>query len=597
MSAAPGRPQQANAPSRGRPRSGRGGRRCVRARLVRIALLMSALLAGCGGGSGGGDAGSPSPAPAPAPSPDSPPPPPPPSAPAPAPAAWSTATIGGGGAALYGCDSGAPLEGFSTYRYVRAGAANGNGSRAQPFGSVQAAYASVGSGQRATICVEEGSYTENVGAEPDDMARGYRLVGAFAAGSGFTQRHLAGTLSRISAANASQAVLRFGNHGEIVVDGFDLSGGLRGLYVNGYAAGRKLAVRNNLVHHNGVVVNSGADLPPGASENSIGGVVVSGSDVLVEYNEVHSNDGAHNGAGLNIGGAASSESNRLDNGTLSIGTALARVRYNRIHHNTLRYDTPHGAGITLNMNARVERNLVWANQALKWNAGGGEGVGGGLIAQSPNATVTLADNWFEGNRALKAGAGFFFDEASIATAYNNVVVNNDGESAICVDGRAGGNAATDRSWLTLVHNTIALNAGAGVMVQDSTLHAFDNLFWHNGAVADLTASTGGAQAEALLADRNAMKGSYGGLPGFAVTGAVSLEAAQPFTASALLPFGQLSVASVDLRPTAAVGSDTRWTFPAAFSHTGALTQAPAFDADAQARPAGAPVQYGAYQRP
>jgi len=473
------------------------------------------------------------------------------------------------------------FEGFTSYRYVRAGASGGNGSRAQPYGSVQAAHASVASGQKVTICVEGGSYSENVGAEPDDMSRGYRLIGGFVAGSDFTRRDVVASPSRIAAASASAPVLRFGNHGEIVVDGFELSGGLRGLYVNGYAANRKLVVRNNLVHHNGVVIGTAASLPAGVSENSLGGVVASGSDVLVEYNEIHSNDGAHNGAGLNIGGAASSEENRVVDGSLAIGTALARVRYNRIHHNTLRWDTPHGAGITLNMNARVERNLVWANQALKWSANGGDGVGGGLISQSPLATVTLADNWFEGNRALKAGAGFFFDEASIATAYNNVVIGNDGDSAVCVDGRAGGDAASDRSFLTLVHNTVALNSGAAVMVQDSTLHAFDNLFWRNDGGNDLVAAIGGAQAETLLADANAM----------------NLDAVQVFTSSTLLPFGQLSLASVDLRPTQAVGATTLWSFTPAYSHAGALTKAPALDAAAQARSAGQPVQYGAYQRP
>ncbi|MEW6707778.1 MAG: right-handed parallel beta-helix repeat-containing protein [Pseudomonadota bacterium] len=555
--------------------------------------LWIAVLAACGGGGGSGNglaapssSGTPAPAPVPTPAPAPAP------APTAAPGAWSTATIGGGGALLYGCDTGTASDGFTRFLYVRPGAA-GNGTRANPYGSVQAAFAAVGAGEKATLCVEEGSYTENVGALDDDMSRGYRLVGGFRSGSGYSQRDTTQALSRIAAASSALPVLRLGNHGEIVVDGFELSGGLRGLQVHGYAAGRKLTVRNNLVHHNGRVIRSAADVPAGVDANSLGGVVVSGSEVLVEYNEIHANDGGRNGAGLHIGGPADSEANRLVDGQLVIGTALATVRYNRIHHNTLRYDTPHGAGITLNTNALVQHNLVWANQGLKWDSAGGDGVGGGLIAQRPLATVTVAHNWFEGNRALKGGAAIFFDEASIGTAHDNVVVGNEGDGAIAVDGRAGGDAAGDRGYLTLVHNTVALNSGAAVLVQDSTLHAFNNLFWHNTGAADLHLAGGGDLAEAVNADRNVMKGSYVGMAGVNVANASNLEGAAVFASASLRPFGELSIASVDLRPTAAAGSDTRASFAPAHEHAGALTQPPAFDAAGVTR--ATPVAPGAYQ--
>jgi hypothetical protein len=511
------------------------------------------------------------------------------------PGAWSQADVGGGGAALYGCDTGTAQDGFATFRYVRAGA-TGDGTRAQPFGTLQAAYASVGSSQKVTICVEEGTYHENVGAESDDMARGYRFVGAFEAGSGFARRHIAGGLSQVVAASAAAPVLRLGNHGDITVDGFDLSGGLRGLYVNGYAAGRKLAVRNNRIHHNGAMIASAADLPAGASENSLGGVVASGSDVIVEYNEIHDNQGAHNGAGLNLGEAASSEQNTLDaGGTLHVGNSQAVIRYNRIHHNVLRWDTPHGAGMTLNVNALVQRNVFWANESLKWAGTGGNGVGGGMIAQKPVATVTVVDNWFEGNRALTAGAGIFFDEATIGTAADNVVIRNDGASAVCVDGRAGGDASADRSFMTLAHNTIAWNTGAAAMVEDSTLRAYNNLMWHNAGAGDVVLQGGGALAEDARADHDVMRGGapFGGLT---LVAATDLEAAVPFVSTTLAATGQLSLGVVDLRPTAAVGSDALATFAPAFAWSGALAAPPATDAAGAARGATG-LKYGAYQGP
>jgi hypothetical protein len=567
--------------------------------LARVALMMALVLAGCGGGGGDADpppASGPTPSPSPpppSPLPPPPPPPPPPPAPPPPPVSdWAQVGVGGGGADLHGCDTGTASEGFTVFRYLRAGA-QGHGSRESPFGSLQAAYASVGAGQKATLCVEEGTYTENVGGEADDMARGLRWVGGFASGSGFTRRRLDGGLSRVVAASPQAPVLRMGNHGHITVDGFDLSGGLRGLYINGYAAGRTLVVRNNRVHHNGLVVATAADLPPGASENSIGGVVVSGSQVLVEHNEIHANDGAHNGAGLNIGAAATSEQNRMVDGTLVPGSALATVRYNAIHHNTLRWDTPHGAGVTLNTNAVFQRNIVWANAGLKWAGAGGHGVGGGLIAQRPHATVTVSDNWFEGNTALNAGAGLFFDEATIGTAYNNVVVRNEGESAVCVDGRAGGDTANDRSYMTLVHNTIAWNSGAAVMVQDATLRAHNNLMWRNGGAADVVLSGGGALPQDALADHNVMRAG-GGTPGLVVTNSLPLDHAAPFTDDSLAQPGSLSLGVVGLRPRPIAAGPALAAFQPALDHGGALRSPPPVDAAGAPRGAAA-AAYGAYQ--
>jgi hypothetical protein len=238
---------------------------------------------------------------------------------------------------------------------------------------------------------------------------------------------------------------------------------------------------------------------------------------------------------------------------------------------------------------------VWANQSLKWSGQGGDGVGGGLIAQSPHATVTIADNWFEGNRALKCGAAFFADEASVASAYDNVVIGNDGDSAICLDGRAGGDADTDRSYMTLANNTVALNTGAAVLVQDATLHAFNNLFWHNAAADDLTLSEGGAQPQVVFADANVMKGSYGARPGVTVSNAANLEAASVFVSPTLAAFGQLSLGAIDLRPGSAVGSSGLWVFTPALAYAGALAQVPGFDAQGVARVQGS-VRFGAYQQ-
>lgn len=516
------------------------------------------------------------------------------------PAAWSTVMPGGGSVPLYGCNTGTDTgDGFNVFRYVRPGAAPGGaGTQASPFNSLHAAWASVTGSMKAVICVEQGTLTENAGGATDAMNRHFKLVGGFVTGTGFGQRSVAlGTATKVQATNATSIPLTLGNHGHITVDGFELTGGARGLYIWGYAAGRVLVVRNNHVHGNGAVITQAADVPAGYDINSLGGMVISGSDVTVEYNDVYDNDGGHNGAGINIGQAAGSEQNTFAGGTLTVGTSLARVRYNRIHGNVLRADTPHGAGLTLNINAVVERNLVWNNQGLKWaNALGGAGVGGGMIAQLPFATVDVRNNWFEGNRATKAGAAIFLDEATFGTVSNNVVANNDGFGAIFVDGQGSGDAATGRSFATIVHNTVVLNTGPGIGVQDSVVHAYNNLMWHNGGTGDFGTMTGGAQPEVVTADRNVMRGNFAGVPNFTVSNATDLEAVTPVASATLQAFGTLSVATADLKPAGGVGvpSTLSLAVTPAFTYPGAMTTGPSTDVMGTARASGS-ARSGAYQ--
>ncbi|TFZ05937.1 hypothetical protein EZ313_04600 [Ramlibacter henchirensis] len=514
-------------------------------------------------------------------------------------APFTSAVPGGGGLALYGCSAGQDSgDGFNVFLYVRAGATGGTGSRAAPLGSLQAAYSAITGSQKATICVEEGTFTESVGnAAADSIGRHYRFVGGFLAGTDFSQRSVSPGRATVIQPPAGQSALHLGNHGHITVDGFELTGGLRGLYVAGYAAGRTLAVRNNTVHHNGIVVHAPADVPAGATPDTIGGLVVGGSTVVVEYNDVYANDGARNGAGIHVRAPSGSEQNVLSGGTLTPGPSMAYVRYNRIHGNTLRYDTPHGAGLTISSNAVVERNIVWGNQALRWSGPqGGDGVGGGMIAQLPHATVDVRNNWFEGNRALKAGAGIFLDEATVGTVVDNVVLRNEGAGAIFIDGRAAGDAPGDRGYGTIAHNTVLLNTGAALGVQDSQVHAFNNVFWRNGSGSDFLFMEGGLQPSIVLADRNVMRPAWPASPHVSVSGVTTLELVEsPFAATSFAPAGSVSLGVADLRPAAGAGipSDLASTLVPAFSWSGALTQSPPLDADGAGRPA--LVRAGAFQ--
>lgn len=485
-----------------------------------------------------------------------------------------------GARVTHGCEPGGAASG-AAYLFVDAAApAGGSGAREAPLDAVQAALRAVQKGQRAVICVAAGTYVEHAAAAEDVFGAGTEItvVGGFQPGSGFAVRDSLRHVTTLRAPDRSQAALQIGNIRAFTLDGLAITGGLHGVLVKGgYSAGRSLTVRNCHVHGNGVEGQRGLQ---GA------GMKLSAGRILVEHNLIEGNAGGQGGGGLSLAAAPSSEQNRLDGGTLTIGAALARITRNVVQDNVLRHDTPHGAGVAVSMNAVIDHNLIRRNRGFPPLDGpGGHAVGGGVIAQHPAITVTISENRIEGNSAPKAGGGVLIDEGSIGTIVNNVIAGNEGDGAIAVDGRAGGREEGDRSYATIVNNTVVGNSRAAIFVQDSRAAIFNNVLWKNGPADFIVASNGGL-AEAVVADHNLLSSGGGAGAGLEL-GARNLRGKDPLLAG-----------EGDLRPgerSPALDAGAARVTPA-LAHEGALVAAPAADIDGVTRPQGAGVDLGAFER-
>ena len=411
------------------------------------------------------------------------------------------AGIGGNGYADYGCINDASRPSGWSALFVRAGG-SGTGTRSNPFGNIGLAIAAAGA-TRTVICVASGNYSENLNL---GMQRRYMLVGGL--NSGFTARDAIATPTTVTAADVSEHVMRAEAPAELVIDGFAVTGSNdRGIAVTAWDANERITLLNNHVHHNGCSTPT--------ARTDCGGIEVGGGrTVVVEIanNVVEANGGGHHGAGINIGGTTESlgtlnQTTGANDGfgdVLTMTGLVAKVHHNIVRNNRL-YEAslPHGAGLAIGMHGDVHHNEFFGNDTV--SDGDHYGVGGGLIGQHDRgasasvALLVVRSNWFEANRASKAGSAIFLDQFNVGYVYNNIVVKNVGTGAILVDGNcgdtcAGSNGNNGRNFVTLLNNTVADNDGAGLAVQDSTAHLYFNLFWRNrdSTVAGDIASMDGA---------------------------------------------------------------------------------------------------------
>ena len=415
----------------------------------------------------------------------------------------STIGIGGNGYLDYGCTNDAMRPAGWNGVFVRAGA-TGNGTRANPFGTIGQAIAAAGT-TRTVVCVAGGTYVENIDF---GMQRRHILAGGLNAD--FTARNALASPTTVRPADVDEHVMHAEAPAELTIDGFVVTGSNdRGIEATAWDANERITLRNNHVHHNGCTTPT--------ARTDCGGIDVGGGrTVAVEIanNLVEENGGGHHGGGINIGGGTENLGT-LDQatgandgfGTVVTMTGLvANVHHNMIRNNRL-YEAslPHGAGMAIGMHGDVHHNVFFGNDTV----GDGDhfGVGAGLIGQHDRggsasvALLVVRNNWFEANRTTKAGSAIFLDQYNVGYVYNNVVVKNFGTGAILVDGNCGDtcdgpNGNQGRNFATILYNTIADNEGAGLAVQDSTAHVYFNVFWRNrdpdagGDIASMGGSPG-----------------------------------------------------------------------------------------------------------
>ena len=355
-----------------------------------------------------------------------------------------------------------------------------DGSAAKPFRTIQAAVNAAGA--NATIKVAAGTYKENV-TIPD---KGLTLLGGFTgATSAQYAQNKAGDfatsdpskhVTKIAAKSKSSPVVFLNNITEktIRVEGFTISGGNHGVYVEGdFQQFPNVTISRNVIEKNGP-----AALQDGGDGFAIyGGGIYSNNATVTITNNLIRNNNANRGAGILVG-------SRSD----------YSITKNRIYSNTGWDD--HGGGVMLVPmpvsapgKGRFAYNTVRDNVAAKafdYGWAGGILVAGDL---DPSAIkkVTLDHNIWTGNYAPTAGGAIFADNGATVVLDHELVYKNRTQSGhaggIYVDGDGGGTGSS----MTIDHCTVADNSnggdnlGNGVYVEEySKVTVKNSIFWGNG---------------------------------------------------------------------------------------------------------------------
>jgi CSLREA domain-containing protein len=268
------------------------------------------------------------------------------------------------------------------------------------------------------------------------------------------------------------------------------------------------------IYHNTIYSNTASALTPPDG----GGVMVTGSGThgLINYNDILSNT-ARFGGGIAVEDSASPaihyntiQANRayttgsttMGGGGIYVYQASASIEHNQILNNTASgdpsaYPFPHGGGVYLDSvtSATVADNEIRGN-LVNGNAGGGGGIyvwngnnvhilhntvidnqsytwsvdGGGIEINNDPATsdATVDRNWVAGNYSY-GGAVYLFDSGHV-TLTNNVIVHN------WTDGLHVHLSTVD---ILAIHNTIALNNGNGVKLEDAHLELYNAIVGSN----------------------------------------------------------------------------------------------------------------------
>jgi hypothetical protein len=352
-----------------------------------------------------------------------------------------------------------------------------DGSAAKPFTTIQAAINSAAG--NAIIEVAKGTYNESV-VVPD---RNMQLLGGFAGAAPAT--YAGGNAGDFSASDPTANLTRIVGSADspvvylnniaartVVVDGFDISGGHTGIYVQAdYLLFSDVTISNNIIENNGP-----AELQQDGGDFSDrgGGIYSSDATITITHNTIRNNN-ANRGGGMFIDSKSG-----------------FTITDNLIEDNS-GYDD-HGGGVGLSPlpktapgEAVFSRNIVRGNAASKaftYGWAGGVLIGGGNDAADLKP-ITMSNDIITGNSAPSRGGGLFVDNGATVILKHELIYANHTDlttGGIYVDGDAGGAG----SFLTILNSTIANNTspdqdGNGVYVEEfSHVTVSNSIFWGNG---------------------------------------------------------------------------------------------------------------------
>ncbi|GAB4346021.1 MAG: hypothetical protein Kow0089_23200 [Desulfobulbaceae bacterium] len=291
-----------------------------------------------------------------------------------------------------------------------------------------------------TVLVSSGTYNENIALDGTND-------------NNTVVRSKCGRENTTINGSATVVDFQFNNTGS-VVDGFEITGGTRGVYLNTASA----TVRNSSIHGNNAGASAG------------GGVYTTGaSSFTLEDCEVYSNTGT-NGAGIFFNG-----------GTHTINQSVIR---NNI-------GTGSGSGINFQWTGAgtsITDSVIRDNTAT--------GAGGGLYFNGGQAT--FARTQVTGNSSSSSGGGVYMTNgASSATFENCVLAGNSGTQGGFIFVNAGTTSYVNS---TLADNQATAGNGGAIFLNCATTTMRNSIFWNNtasGSGNNLQKACGGGNAGAV----------------------------------------------------------------------------------------------------
>jgi hypothetical protein len=353
-----------------------------------------------------------------------------------------------------------------------------DGTALRPFTTIQAAVTAAP--DDTNIMVAQGTYAESVVIPSKDLQLLGGFVGgtaaAYAAGQAgdfATATPTANVTQIVGSMDAPVLFLQQITTKTILIDGFTISGGHNGIYVQSdFDQFATVTISHNIIENNGPAELQASGEP----FVFYGGGIYSNNATLTVANNIIRNNNANRGGGLAVGSAT--------------GFTIA----DNLIENNSGYDD-HGGGVALAPlrktapgSAIFTRNIVRGNVASKaFDYGWGGGL---LVAADLNPAalkpVILSHNVWTDNYAPSIGGAIFVDNGATLLLDHELIYRNRtataGGGAIFVNGDESGVGA----FLTMVNCTVADNssgeqAGNGINIQEFCQVTVSNsIFWGNG---------------------------------------------------------------------------------------------------------------------